>query len=375
MAASEREPADPLKLAEALLAAAPQAGFFALAEALERLSPDAVRVGGDGPARAEALRFRHDTSMGFAAGDVASASARQLPTRDAEGMPSMMPRVRYDVTTTFLGLTGSSSPLPLYMPAAIAQNNAGQNVQASFLDIFHHRLLSLFYRLWTRYQYPRELMSDGRDAWSLRLLTLLAPPDGESQHIPWHKLLRLAPLLAPRARTADTLKLALAEILDLPDTHVRIEQWVGGYTPIADEERMRLGHSTATLGRGALLGAQAYERANRFRLHLGPLDAAAYAAYMRRDGEHDGFERVREVVTRMVREPLDYDIVLLLSDDALAGFPLTSARGHAAPITSTTPSVFKLGENTRLRARSGEQTVVLRNAGERKPNPAPTANL
>ena len=56
MAAEEREPADPLKLAEALLAT-PRADFFSLVPLLERLSPNATRVGGDGPPSKEALRF------------------------------------------------------------------------------------------------------------------------------------------------------------------------------------------------------------------------------------------------------------------------------------------------------------------------------
>ena len=42
---------------------------------LERLTPDAERVGGNGPAASEAIRFLHDPSLGFQAGEVSRARA------------------------------------------------------------------------------------------------------------------------------------------------------------------------------------------------------------------------------------------------------------------------------------------------------------
>jgi type VI secretion system protein ImpH len=351
MAAEEREPTDPLKLAEALLAHASRADFFSLVPLLERLSPNATRVGGDGPPSKEALRFRHDPSMAFSAGDIASGTLAQVL-----GDPNDSQSRRHAVmqlTTTFLGLTGSVSPLPLYIPAEVAQSNSGENLQANFLDIFHHRLLSLFYRLWTRYQYAREFTANCDDVWSQRVLALCAPT-AESRtrpsRIPRHKLLKLAPLLSPRSRSARGLELALEEVLDLPDGHAHIAQLVGGYTPIDEDQRMRLSQKTAILGRGALLGSQAYERGNRFCIRLGPMSASEYPHYI---GKGARIDLVREVVNLMVREPFDYDLELLLGGDALPGFLISAQQG------------MTLGVTTRLRAAGGQQSVMVRNVGRR----------
>ena len=90
MAAQEREPADLVKLAQRLLAHASRSDFFTLVPLFERLTPSAVRVGGDGPPQREALRFRHDPSMGFAASDISAAtlSRVRLAARPARPAPS-----------------------------------------------------------------------------------------------------------------------------------------------------------------------------------------------------------------------------------------------------------------------------------------------
>ncbi len=359
MAAPEREPADPVKLAQRLLAHASRSDFFTLVPLFERLTPSAVRVGGDGPPQREALRFRHDPSMGFAASDI---SAVTLSTRKVAG-PAGAPanKLALDLTTTFLGLTGAASPLPLYIPAEVAQDNAGENLQARFLDVFHHRLLSLFYRLVMHYECAREFTSDADDPWSRRMLTLASPAyldRARPSRIPRHKLLKLVPLLTQRARTARGLELALEEILDLPGSHVHVRHFVGGFVALDPDERMRLGRETAVLGRRAVLGSHLYARASRFAIEIGPVSGSEYPRYVDR-GERA--ELVREVVELLLREPFDYDVDLLLGDDALAGFPLSAVRGA------------RLGVATRLRASGKKQRIELRNFGRRVSAEARTA--
>jgi type VI secretion system protein ImpH len=353
MATEEREPADLVKLARALLEQASRTEFFTFVPLVERLTSSAIRVGGDGPPQKEALRFRHDPSMGFSASDISSGALIERRVRAGEDGDGA--RIAIELTTTFLGLSGSSSPLPLYIPAEIAQNNAGQNLQAHFLDIFHHRLLSLLYRLFVRYESAREFTSDANDPWSQRLLTLASPAHvshDRPSRIARHKLLALAPLLSMRARTARGLELALEEILELPPGHVRVRHFVGGFVRLDDSERMRLLRPTAVLGRSAILGSHAYARASRFAIELGPVSASEYPRYVDK-GERA--ELLREVVELMVREPLDYDVDLLLGDDALPGFPLAARRG--AP----------LGVATRLRASGAKQRIKLRDFGRRIP--------
>src|SRR5690349_16982663 len=129
MAPSERHPLTVLDpRTQAAIARARETGFFALISTLERLQPSAERVGGYGPVAQEALRFRNDPSMGFSASDVSDAAIIKV---DGAGGRS---REVVEVTTTFLGLTGSVSPLPLHIPAEVAHESGPRNVQRDFLD-------------------------------------------------------------------------------------------------------------------------------------------------------------------------------------------------------------------------------------------------
>lgn len=352
MAGEEREPADRVRaLAEALLAQASRSEFFTLVPLLERLTPSAVRVGSDGPPQAEALRFRHDPSMGFSASDISSAKLGERRKRGPADAPDA--RIAIELTTTFLGLSGAASPLPLYIPAEVAQDNAGHNLQARFLDIFHHRLLSLFYRLFVRYSCESEFSSDAEDAWSRRIATLASPAHvgrERRSRIPRAKLLKLAPLLFARARTARSLELALEDTLELPQGHVRVRHFVGGFVALDEAERMRLARRTAVLGKSSVLGSHIYAPAARFAIELGPVAAGEYPRYVDR-GERA--ELVREVVELLVREPLDYDVELLLGEDALPGFPLRARTGAM------------LGVATRLRSTGHKQHITLKNFGKR----------
>src|SRR5262249_39150921 len=83
-------------------------GFVPLVRLLERLSSDAVRVGGEGPPDAEGIRFRHDRGLSFHASDVVDLGALE------NGDGGTGPQCQYQVTSSFLGLSGSMSPLPAY---------------------------------------------------------------------------------------------------------------------------------------------------------------------------------------------------------------------------------------------------------------------
>jgi len=135
-------------------------GFVPLVRLLERLSPDAVRVGGEGPPAAEGIRFRHDRALQFHASDVV-----ELTERDAEGGPR-----QYHVTSGFLGLSGAMSPLPAYFAEEVLHEDDEAPVRRDFLDLFHHRLLSLFYRTVVRYRLSSEHTTRLEDGWSLRAL-------------------------------------------------------------------------------------------------------------------------------------------------------------------------------------------------------------
>jgi predicted component of type VI protein secretion system len=110
--------------------------FFQAVRVLEALRPAAAPAGEGAQPADEAVRFRATPGLAFAGGDVAAVA----PGR-AGGAPEM--------TVAFMGLAGVGGPLPLpFSELVIRQPWRGEGAPPArdFLDLFHHRLVSLMYR-------------------------------------------------------------------------------------------------------------------------------------------------------------------------------------------------------------------------------------
>lgn len=352
----EQDPLEALrKLAEPVLKAAPHSTFFHILSLLERLSSDAVRVGGDGPPSAERIRFRHDYDLGFSAGDIARAEVRALPRGPARVLDPPVPV--FEVTTTFLGLTGTISPLPLYIAEEVLHEDDQKPVCRDFLDIFHHRLISLFYRTVSKYAPAREHLTSRTDAWMKRALFLTGlDPEIQSREMIVHPsvLVRLGPLLAGRGRGPRVIALAIREALGealLPDGKVNIKQFAGGWTEVDEGQRMALGENNNVLGVEAILGKRAYDQSGRFSVQIGPLHQHNYRRFLR-DG--DLLPVVKSMVELTSKDPLDFDVELQLAADAVPSFTISTKEGASS----------RLGRDTRLRGtETHAETMVIPDVG------------
>ena len=323
MASEKRQSADPVEQLEALAARASGSDFFALVSQIERATPDAARVGGAGPTWAEAIRFRHDPSMAFSASDVSEAAVVYQPSDPTDLLSSQRPVVR--LTTTFLGLIGAASPLPLYLASEIARSSMEKNPARDFLDIFHHRIISLFYRLWMRYQFAWEFGTETGERWTNRTAALAGVDNYKHpalRHLSRWKLLRVVPLLLGRTGTSERLRVILRECLRqvVEDGQVSIVQFVRGFSPVADEQRMRLGQRNSTLGSTALLGSRVPSLSDRFIIRIDSLTAEAYQRLVF-EPEHRA--AIGEIVALVVREPLAYDLELSVKQGEQTGFRLS----------------------------------------------------
>ncbi|HYH94872.1 type VI secretion system baseplate subunit TssG, partial [Hyalangium sp.] len=315
--------------------------FLSLVALLERLTGSAVRVGGDGPPAEEAIRFRHDPTLVFSSGDV--SQVRLVPQVSEWGEAKGGPKHVFEVVTTFLGLTGASSPLPGYMVEEIAQEDPDRPLKQQFLDLFHHRLVSLLYRALSRYMLEGEATRAGDDVWTRRVLALAGLDTyerGPSVRLSVAQLLRLAPLLATRARTALTLERALADVLrmELGEARVTVQQFAGSWVEVESEQRMMLGRLNSHLGRTSMLGGKLFDRAGKILIGISPLDGPTYHRLL---PEGDLSPLVREVVSLVMRDPLECAMELGVDEDVLGAFQLKNK------------NPARLGRNTYLGGRHG----------------------
>lgn len=341
-----------------LLAAPRRVGFYRAVQILERATHDAQvtgvvppRIGDDGPPGRELLRFRHDPSLAFSTSDVSSIVARPRGLGETGDGPE---GPVYELTTTFLGLTGTVSPLPTYFAEEVLHEDPDHRAQRDFLDLFHHRVLSLFYRAHQRYALTTEHLSTSRDLWSIRMLAL-SGVDAFNGKLPavglsLPKLLRLAPLLATRARTASGVVACVKDVLDdvLAGAPVSIEQFVGRWVTIEERQRWQLGTVNTHLGVDATVGKRVFDRGGKFRLVLGPLKRAAFQRFL---PGGDALPRVRELVTYYTRDPLEFDLELVLAPGETPSLRLSSK----------TEGASRLGLDTWVTVGADRETRVIVN--------------
>ena len=123
----------------ALFAAPGKFDFFQAVRLLERLASTDGRaaVGGDTAPESEAVHFRVLPALRFPSGPVSKASA------DGNMPPELV--------VTFGGLTGPDGILPQHYTALlIARSRLKDNTLRDWLDLFHHRQLSLLTRAWEK---------------------------------------------------------------------------------------------------------------------------------------------------------------------------------------------------------------------------------
>src|ERR1700754_2485334 len=123
------------------IAAAPYAfDFFQLMRRIDALSPNAPRLGRALRPSLEPVRLGQDPELDFAPAAISShETSERTPPR---------------IGVRFFGLFGPHGPLPLHLTEYARERlrNHADPGFARFADVFHHRLLSLFYRAWAQAQ-------------------------------------------------------------------------------------------------------------------------------------------------------------------------------------------------------------------------------
>lgn len=177
----------------------PYINFYRFMLWLEQQNPDLPPIGSTSRITNDPVRFRPHPGMGF---PVSELKGIELNPDDDPASP---PTVR----TTFLGLYGIDSPLPTTYIDDITQRRDGHETAEHFLDIFNHRILTQFYRIWRRHHYPQVFEAGGTDKISQCLLGLggLGIP-GTAEHLktPLSRFLALPDALRQPGKTADGMK-------------------------------------------------------------------------------------------------------------------------------------------------------------------------
>ncbi|AOJ04407.1 type VI secretion protein [Burkholderia mayonis] len=236
---------------------------------LRRIGAD-PRIDPVGTARrpqAEPFRLGQQPSLAFAPREIASVG-------EAGG--------RVKVRLFGLGMLGPNGPLPIHV-TEIARDREESRRDATlghFLDIFHHRYLTLLYRAWASAQAAAGLDRPGDERFSFYIASLTGQDTDEigRRPLPAHARLSASPHLVREARNPDGLRMTLARYFGVP---VTIEENVFHWIQVDPLEHSYLGKpgASSTMAEGAMLGELVPDRQHKFRIVVGPLDIDAYLRF------------------------------------------------------------------------------------------------
>jgi type VI secretion system protein ImpH len=311
MAGAARMQTSHLTALEELQADPQRFSLFAALRLLEQAFPRQPRLAESRKASDDAVRLGHAPHLIFAPSDI---SAFELSESEGAWLEQHS-----------FGLFGPNGALPLHLTehAYERRRHKDDATFVDFLNVFQHRLISLFYRAWansdpaTSFDRPQ---SD-RFAMYVGALVGLAPPAARNRDsvLDYAKLSR-AGLFTQQTRSAEALETILADYFDL---QVEVRQFSGAWLVTPDELRCRLGgqRDFATLGQGATLGGATWQCQHKFEIAMGPLTLGALQNFL--PGGR-GLRELHALVRLYTNDEWTWQLRLLLRDVEIPGIRLGS---------------------------------------------------
>jgi type VI secretion system protein ImpH len=233
---------------------------------------------------------------------------------------------RARLAVNFFGLLGANGPMPTHLTEYVRDRlrHGRDATLLAFLDVFHHRMLSLFYRAHASAEPVISLDRADGDRFSVFVGSLFgigAPALRERDDIGDFAKLHFAGLLANQARPASGLASILCEYFKLP---LRIEQFVGHWMALPDEVQSRIGRMDRgnRLGASLVLGRKVWDCQNKFRVVIGPVGYDDYRRFM---PGGDSLKRLLAWVKTYVGLTLDWDVRLILKKEEMPPLRLGGA--------------------------------------------------
>lgn len=273
--------------------------FFQAVRILEGLHPDRDPVGYFSVPASEAIRFRAHASTVFPASEIQSL-------RDADG-------VRADMEVNFMGLFGPQGVLPLYYTELIAERaRVRDTALIDFLNIFNHRMISLFYRSWEKYRFPIAHERGILDQLARRLLDFIGlgtPGLQNRQGVADGALIFYSGLLSQQPRCAANLENLIADYFEVP---VEVEQFVGAWYKLDESTQFCMADGSDVseqLGLGAIVGDEVWDTQGRVRVRIGPLRMDRYLDFLPCG---TAYAPLRAIVAFYAGTELDFEVQLIL---------------------------------------------------------------
>lgn len=283
------------------LANAPYAfDFFQAVRRLECARSDLPRIGNSRRPKEDPVRFCQEASLAFAP----SAIARYGP--GSGGRP-------WRLSVNFFGLLGPNGPMPLHITECVRERTRHHQDRtlARFFDVFHHRMISLFYRAWADNQQTVSFERSGDDRFAVYVGSLVGigmDSFRDRDAVPDLAKLHYSGRLAGGTCHAEGLRAILSDYFGFP---TEIDEFVGEWIEVPPDCRCRLGASpdSGEVGRTAIVGSRVWQCQHKFRIKLGPMRLCDYERML---PGRDSYFRLVAWIRNYTGDELLWDVQLVL---------------------------------------------------------------
>ncbi len=285
-------------------------GFFHALRSIECAHPEKPLIGQSKRPADDAIRFSQEVTLAFQP----STLGKYIPAKGGNAAR---------LSEYFLGLFGPDGPMPLHITEYVKSrmHNNHDYTQARFADIFHHRMISLFYRARANTEPTFNFDRPDNDRFSNYTGSLLGIGDTtllQRDAMPDLAKLHYAGHLSNHAKNADGLKAIIEDFFKLP---VNLKEFIGEWLEIQTSDLSRLGRSplTCSLGLSTVLGSRVWGCQNKFRLVFGPLTMQQYESLLP-SGKR--LEKLVAIVKNYIGLEMVWDINLILKSEEIKGIRL-----------------------------------------------------
>ena len=283
--------------------------FFQAARLFERLFPDKKPVGGEALPAEEPVRFRSRIALDFPSSEIQEVRE----PKDETGNTEML--------VNFMGMVGVSGVLPTHYTELVLDRVRHQDTSMwSFLDIFTHRAVSMFYRAWEKYRFPvaYERGDDDFTSFLFDIAGLGTRGLRGRMNLDDESLLPYTALIAQKPHSQNAVENVVSDYFSVP---AKVEQFYGQWLALNKQDLTKVGVENSRLGVSAIAGSRIWHQQTKFRIKLGPLTFTHFQAFL---PTGSAYGKLRSIVKFMIGLEFDFDVQLKLKAAEVPGTILTT---------------------------------------------------
>jgi type VI secretion system protein ImpH len=286
--------------------------FFQAVRLLEKIYPERSSVGRDALPNEEIVRFRSRPILEFPASEIHEIKETFEEYSDAK---------KLEMFVNFIGLIGPLGVLPTHYTELITDRVRYRDTAMwAFLDIFTHRITSIFFRAWEKYRFPVQY-ERGNDDFTDYLFDLIGLGTRGLRgrlNVDDEGLLPYAGLILQKPHSTNSIEQIVADYYGIP---AKIEQFYGQWLDLEEESWTKLGVTNNRLGVSTVAGMRIWDEQSKFRVKLGPLSFQQFQGFL---PNGTAYKSLFSIISFMVGVEFDFDVQLKLKAKEVPSTILTT---------------------------------------------------